>query len=133
MKQNKLAPLRPLFLLFIVFTALFIAGKNWLAKWNINQDVVIIGNLLMLLITLVSYLILLRGLKSANPHAFVRAVYGSFIIKFFVIAVTAFVYIMIAQKNVSKGALIVSMVIYLIYTFIEVSVLTKLLKQKKNA
>jgi ACR3 family arsenite efflux pump ArsB len=133
MKQNKLAPLRPLFLLFIAFTALFIAGKNWLAKWSINQDVVIIGNLLMLLITLVSYLILLRGLKSANPHAFVRAVYGSFIIKFFVIAITAFVYIMIAQKNVSKGALIVSMVIYLIYTFIEVSVLTKLLKQKKNA
>ena len=133
MKQNKLAPLRPLFLLFIVFTALFIAGKNWLAKWNINQDVVIIGNLLMLLITLVSYLILVRGLKSSNPHAFVRAVYGSFIIKFFVIAITAFVYIMIAQKNVSKGALIISMIIYLIYTFIEVSVLTKLLKQKKNA
>jgi hypothetical protein len=133
MKQNKLKPLRPLFLLFIVFTGLFVAGKNLLAKWSISQDVVIAGNLLMLIITLVSYFILLRGLKSPNPHAFVRSVYGSFIIKFFVIAITAFIYIMISQKNVNKGGLIISMFIYLIYTFIEVSVLTKLLKLKKNA
>lgn len=133
MKQNKLAPLRPIFLLFIITTALFVSGKSLLARWNINQDVVIIGNLLMVVITIISYLVLFKGLQSANPHAFVRAVYGSFILKFFIIAITAFVYIVIAKKNVSKPGIIVSMFLYLIYTFIEVSVLIKLLKQKKNA
>ena len=104
-----------------------------LARWNFDQDVLIIGNFLLLIVTLVSYLLLYRGLVSSNPQSFIRAMYGSFIVKFFIIALAAFVYIMIARKNVNKPALIFCMVLYLVYTFIEVSVLIKLLKQKKNA
>lgn len=133
MKQNKLAPLRPVLVLFIVLTAFFLTGKNFLARWNIDPDVLSIGNLILVILTLVSYLFLSRGLNSSNPHSFVRAVYGSFILKFFVIALAAFIYIMIAKKDVNKPGLISCMFLYLIYTFIEVSVLTKLLKQKKNA
>lgn len=133
MRQNKLTPLRPLFLLFIVLTAFFIAGKNMLARWSIDQDVLIIGNLLLVIVTLLSYLFLYRGLQSTNPHAFVRAMYGGFIAKFFIIAATAFVYIMIVKKNVNKPALAICLLLYLVYTFIEVAALTRLLKQKKNA
>jgi hypothetical protein len=133
MKQNKLKPLRPLLLLFICLTAFFITGKSALIRWNVDQDLVISGNLLLILITLVSYLLLYRGLQSPNPNVFVRAMYGSFIIKFFIIALAAFIYIMLAKKNVNKAGLIICMVLYLIYTFMEVSVLTRLLKQKKNA
>lgn len=104
-----------------------------LLRWGFDPDVLIIGNLLVVIITLVSYLVLNRGMRSTNPHSFVRAIYGSFILKFFVIAITAFVYIMIAKKNVNKASLITCMFLYLIYTFIEVSVLTKMMKQKKNA
>ena len=133
MKQNKLAPLRPVFLLFIVLTALFVSAKSMLTRRNVDQDVLIIGNLLLLIVTLLSYLLLYRGIQSVNPHSFVRAMYMSFIIKFFIIVLAAALYILIAKANVNKPALIICLILYLVYTFIEVSVLTKMMKQKKNA
>jgi hypothetical protein len=119
--------------LFVVLNAFFIAGKNMLGKWGVDQSVVIVGNLILFTVSLTSFLLTRRSLASANPNAFVRAIYGSFIIKFFVCAVTAFVYIMAVKKEVSKPALIICMGLYIVYTAIEVSALTKLLKQRKNA
>lgn len=133
MKQNKLAPLRPAILLFVILTALFISAKNLLIRRNVDQDVLIVGNMLLMIVTLASYLLLYRGMQSANPNAFVRAMYLSFIVKFFIIVLAAALYILIAKSNVNKPALIFCLFLYLVYTFIEVSVLTKLMKQKKNA
>jgi hypothetical protein len=50
-----------------------------------------------------------------------------------VIAIAAFIYIQMAKKEVNKPALFACMGLYLVYTFIEISTLTKMLKQKKNA
>lgn len=133
MKRSNLKPLRPLIVLFVLLSGFFIAGKNMLIKWGADQDVLIWGNLLLFLVTLVSYLLSVKGLNAANPNAFVRSMYGSFMIKFFVIAIAAFIYIQVTGKAVNKPALFACLGLYLIYTFIEVSVLTKLLKEKKNA
>ena len=59
--------------------------------------------------------------------------YGSFMIKFFLIAIVAFVYIMVARKNVNKPGLIVCGLLYIVYTVLETGALMKLLKQRKNA
>jgi uncharacterized oligopeptide transporter (OPT) family protein len=133
MKQNKLAPLRPIFILFVLLTAFFLSAKSMLIRSNVDTDVLIIGNLLLVIVTLLSYLLLYRGVQSVNPHAFVRAMYLSFIIKFFVIALAAALYILIAKSAVNKPGIIICLFLYLVYTFIEVSVLTKMMKQKKNA
>ena len=45
----------PVIILFIVLNGFFIAGKNLLAKWGMDRDVVIIGNLILFVITLVSF------------------------------------------------------------------------------
>ena len=132
MNKNLLQSIRPLVLVFIFLTAFFITGKSWLEKNEVNQDVLIIGNLLLFLISLTAFLITNKALSSTNPQAFVRAMYGSFIIKFFVLAITAFVYIMVAKKNVNKPALIACAGLYIIYTGIETRALMKILKQKKN-
>ncbi|MEO8406569.1 MAG: hypothetical protein ABI480_18300 [Chitinophagaceae bacterium] len=133
MRQSKLAAIRPILILFVALTGFFIAGRNFLAKRNIDQEVLIAGNLLLVSVTVISYLLFIRSIKSTNPNAFVRAMYGSFILKFFVIAIAAFIYIMVTKSSVNKGALIVCMILYLLYTFIEVSVLLKLMKKNKNA
>jgi hypothetical protein len=133
MKQTKLAPLRPALILFIILTALFISAKSFFGRYNIDQDVLIAGNMLLAIVTVLSYLMLLRGIRSTNPHSFVRAMYLSFIVKFFIIVAAAGIYVVIAGSEVNKAALIICMFLYLVYTFIEVSVLTKLMKQKKNA
>lgn len=132
MNKNLLQSIRPLIFVFVFLTAFFISGKSWFEKKGVDQDVLIAGNLILFLVSLFAFLITNKALTSSNPQAFVRAMYSSFIIKFFVLAVTAFVYIMIAKKNVNKPALVVCAGLYIIYTGIETRTLMKMLKQKKN-
>lgn len=133
MGKNKFKAFMPVLLVFIALNAFFISGKNMLQRWNVDQDVVIIGNLLLLLITLVSFLLAKRGLNNSNPYAFVRSVYGSVMLKLFVCIIAALVYIAIYKSSLNKPALFICMGLYLVYTFLEVAILMKLLKQKKNA
>ena len=133
MNRTNLKLIRPMILIFIFLNAFFLLGKDWLAKKGIDQDVLMMGNLLLFFVSLVTFLITNRSLQSGNPNAFVRAMYGGFIIKFFVVAIAAFVYIMVAKKDVNKPALFSCMGLYIVYTFFEVSSLLRVLKQKKNA
>lgn len=133
MNKDLLRLLRPLLIIFILINAFAITGKSWLEKNSVDQSVLIAGNLLLFLVSLTAFLITYRSLRSSNPQAFVRAMYGSFMIKFFLIAIVAFVYIMIARKNVNKPGLIACGVLYIVYTVLETGALMKLLKQRKNA
>ena len=133
MNKRKLAAIQPMIILFIVLTGFFISGRSMLAKWGADQEVLILGNLLVFTTVFVSFLLLNKAIQSPNPQAFVRAMYGSFIIKFFMLALAAFIYIMLTKKNVNRPALFTCIGLYFVYTFIEISVLMKLLKQKKNA
>jgi hypothetical protein len=133
MKGNKLRPFLPVIILFVALNGFFVTGRSMLEKWNADQSVLIMGNLVLFIVTLLSYLLALRGLRSDNPHAVVRSVYGSFMVKFFICIIAALAYIISVKRNVNKPALFACMGLYLVYSFIEVSVLTKLSKQKKNA
>lgn len=133
MNNKPLQFIRPLIFVFTFIMAFSITGKSWLEKNGVDQLVLIGGNLLLFIVSLTAFFITFNALKSVNPQAFVRAMYGSFMIKFFLIAVAAFIYIMIAKKEVNKPALIICGGLYIIYTAIETRALMKLLKQKKNA
>ena len=133
MNRSSLQLLRPMILVFILVNAFFLVGKGWLIKRGADQEVLIVGNLLLFAVSVITFLITCRSLQSSNPNAFVRAMYGGFIIKFFAVAVAAFIYIMITKKNVNKPALFSCMLLYVVYTFIEVKTLLGVLKQKKNA
>ena len=130
--RNK-KPFMPVVLLFLILNAFLIAGRTMLQRWNADQNVLIIGNALLFIITIISFLLAQRGLKNTNTHAFIRAIIGGIMIKLFVFIIAAFVYISIFKKQINKPALFTCMGLYLVYTFFEVSVLTKQLKQKANA
>ena len=130
--RNK-KPFMPVVLLFLLLNAFFIAGRTMLDRWNADQNVLIIGNALLFIITLVSFLLAQRGLRNTNTHAFIRAIIGGIMIKLFVFVIAAFIYISMFKKEINKPALFTCMGLYLVYTFFEVSVLTKQLKQKANA
>ena len=125
--------IRPIVLIFIFVNALLLTGSSWLANKGIDQSVLIIGNLVIFLASFGSLLISLRANQSASPQAPVRSMYVSFMIKFFLIAITALVYIMVVKKDVNKPALIACAALYIIYSILEVAALTKMLKNKKNA
>jgi hypothetical protein len=133
MKKNRLKPIRGMLVMFVFLTATFALQQRRFIYWGFDPDVLVIGNLILATVTLVSYLLLYRSLQSSNTNSFIRAMYLGFIIKFFVLVVAAFIYITMAKSNVNKPSLIACAAMYILYTFIEVAVLTKLLKQKKNA
>jgi hypothetical protein len=133
MSNNSLQFTRPLSIVMIIVSGFCITGKNWLIKKGIDYEVVVIGNLILYIVSMAAYLISSRAMRSSNPQAFVRAMYLSFMVKFFVVVITAFIYIMMTRKNVNKPALGICAVLYIIYTVIETKALTRLLKQKKNA
>ena len=133
MGKNKLNGFMPVVLLFIAFNIFFVVGKNVLARWNVDQNVVMVGNVLMVFITLFSFFLAKRGLGNPNPYAFVRSVYMSVMLKLFVCIIAALIYISMYKQNLNKPALFICMGLYLLYTFFEVRILMKMLKQKKNA
>ena len=132
MTKRRVKSFLPIVVIFVILNGFFIAGKTMLARWGVDQEVVIIGNLLLFVISIVSFLLGLRGLKNPNPHAFVRSVYTSMMLKLFICIIAAFIYISMYRDNINKPALFTCMGLYLLYTFVEVSILTKLLKGKTN-
>ena len=87
---------------------------------------------MLFVIFILSFFVAQNGLKNTNPRAFVRSVYGSMMIKLFTCIIAAVIYIAIYKKDLNKPALFTLMGLYLVYTFIEVATLTKMLKQKAN-
>ena len=132
MRRNR-SPLFPIIIFFILLNALFLTGKNFLERSGLDQSVLIVGNAVLFASTLVSFVFAKQGLRSENPQAFVRSVYLSIMIKLFICVIAAVIYIFLFRRNINRPALFTCMGLYLIYTFIEVSVLTKILKEKKNA
>lgn len=129
--RSRMRDFAPVLLLFIILNALFVAGRTWLERWGADQGVMIAGNLLLFLITLFSFLLAQRGLRSPNPHHFVRSVYTSILVKLFACMIAALVYIATNKQNLNKPALFTCMGLYLVYTFLEVSVLMRMLRNNK--
>jgi hypothetical protein len=125
--------LRTLAILFVLLNGVFLSANRVLAQWGIDVNVVIGGNLLLFIVTLISALLSRRSLKASNPNAFVRAMYASVMIKLFACIIAAFVYFTVVGKSVNKPGLFVCMGLYVIYTVVEISSLTKLLRAQKNA
>lgn len=123
-QQNK--AVLPLVILFIVLNGLFVGGSALFSRWGINRDILIIANIVLFLISLISFFIQKKGLATKNPHAFVRGVMGSMLIRMS-IAVAAFVfYLMMAGKEVDKGAVFICMFLYILYLVVEVALMMKL-------
>lgn len=133
MTRRKFRAFFPIVIFFVLLNGFFISGKNLLLRWNVNEDVLIAGNLLLFIITLISFVLAQRGLNNPNPYAFVRSVYLSVMLKLFICIIAAFIYISIYKTSLNKPALFICMGLYLVYTFMEVALLMKLLKQNRNA
>ena len=124
--------LLPLLLVFIICNGFFLSAKTLLAKWGIDNAVLIIANSLFLLLSLVTFFIQQKALQNSNPNVFVRSVMAGMMIKMFVCIIAIFIYWFVMKEKFSKSAVIMAMVLYLIYLVVEVSLVTKL-NRKKNA
>lgn len=133
MNKNQYRHIIPIIIIFIIVTAISIIAKDWLIGQGIDPDVMLVGNITLFAVSILAWFINQRSVRSSNPQSSVRAMYGSFMVKFFVLAVAAFVYIMMTKKEVNKGGLMVCAGLYIIYAVFETRALMRLSKEKKNA
>jgi hypothetical protein len=130
--NNKWKAFLPIEFIFIIVIIIIVAGNKLFQQWNVDTSVIAGSNFILFLITVISFLLAKRGLNHTNPNVFFRAVYSGIMLKLFACIIVAFIYISMNRTHINKAALFISMGLYLVYTFVEVSVLMKLLKQKTN-
>jgi hypothetical protein len=122
----------PLVVVFLITSALIFAFRQFLEAHGFDWQVLIGGNLFIYIITTISFHFLNKGINAADTNAFLRNAYGAILIKLFACAGAAFIYILASGKNINKPALFASMGLYLIYTFVELSVIMKQSNARKN-
>ena len=123
----------PLTIIFIITTAIFITARARLSSWNMDVDVLILGNIILMAATAVSFYFYTKALQNNNVQAFLRMVYSAMFVKMLTCIFAVVIYIVVAGKMVNKGAIFGCMFLYFLYTFTELAILMKLSKQNKNA
>jgi hypothetical protein len=123
----------PLLLIFMVITAFLVTQTRLLEKWNIDPNVVIVGNVILFLATTISYFMYQKSLRNNRVQVFLRMIYGGMMIKMMVCLFAVLIYIMSVGKAVNKAGIFFCMFLYAVYTVVEMSSLMKLSKLNKNA
>jgi hypothetical protein len=122
----------PLVIVFLIAAGLILIFRNSLEQYGFDWQVLSGGNLIVYLVTVISMHLLSKGLNADNTNAFLRGAYSGILLKLFACAGAAFIYILISGKNLNTPALFASMFLYLVYTFVELSVILKQSNAKKN-
>ena len=125
-----LKDLLPFIILFILFNNFFLFGKNILAKWGLDNLVLIIANSLFFIINIVAYAMQKKALKNANPNVFIRSVMAGMMIKMAICIIAVMIYALAFKNNFSKYSVFAAVFLYFIYLAVEVRAATKLNKQK---
>ncbi len=120
----------PLVVVFLLIAIAILVFKNALTQNGVDWQVLSGGNLIIYLITIISVHMLTKGLQAETTHGFLRNAYSGILLKLMACAVAAFVYILIAGKNLNKPALFGCMGLYLVYSFMEMRLILKMNKQK---
>ncbi len=122
----------PLFIVFIFINCLLFAIHAKLAEYNVDAKVVFGANCILFVVSVLCIAMHCIAMKSPNPNVMIRSIMLSTLIKLLVFAIATFVYVFITGKNKSVYAIICSMGLYFIYTFIEVRIALKLNKSNGN-
>jgi hypothetical protein len=124
----------PLILIFVITSAICLVFSASLANWGIDAKVLLVGNIILIAATFISFMFYRRSLANNHAPFFLRMIYSAMFTKMMICIFSAFIYIVTYQKNVSKGAIFACMFLYFVYTFVELAIVMKLSKQnKKNA
>jgi len=118
----------PVIILFGLLTVIIAVTRGWAAGLGLDPDLLLVGNIFLCVLSLLSFLLLYRSVKTPSPQSFIRNFYISFLVKFILVASASLIYALSAEK-INRLSVIICMVLYLIYTFIELRIILKESKQ----
>lgn len=134
--ENKVAsrPFLPILWIFVISCVFIVLGRSNLADWKVDFRVLLGGNVLLFVVTAVSFVLYSKALRNKNPHAFVRMMYGSLLIKMFACLIATFIYASLVGRMVNRNGIFGCFGLYILYTWLEVRILMQLSKKSpKNA
>jgi len=100
---------------------------------SINFSLVFTSNCLLFCLSTLILRIQQKGLNNKNPNAFIQSIMLGMLLKMFVCVIAVLIYVLISKSGINKNGLLLSMFLYLIYLAVEVSAISKINKQRKNA
>jgi len=119
----------PIGVVFLVFSLFFVAGRPLLAQGRVDYRVLLGGNILLFGVTAISFYLYTKALRNNNPHAFVRMMYGSLLVKMVACLVATLIYAWVAGPTVNKNGIFGCFALYVVYTWLEVKILMQLSKK----
>ncbi|MFP5041830.1 hypothetical protein [Parasediminibacterium sp. JCM 36343] len=122
--------LLPSLLVFVLITLVFQLAAGFFDKLGISHRVVILGNWLLYTLSAFTAWMHIQAIKNPNPHVFSRSVLGGTAIKLFALGIAMVVYLLMAGNNKSIFAIFTIMLLYVIYTVLDVR--AALLLNKKD-
>ena len=100
------------------------------ADWKINYRVYSLGNVLLFVVTYLSFLLHIKALRNPNPHVFVRMLYSSLLVKMLVCLAAVLIYAVASGGAINRNGIIACVALYLSYTVLEVMILQQLYREK---
>ena len=100
---------------------------------SINFNLVFTSNCLLFCLSTLILRIQQKGLNNKNPNAFIQSIMLGMLLKMFVCVIAVLIYVLMSKSGINKNGLLLSMFLYLIYLAVEVSAISKINKQRKNA
>lgn len=121
----------PVIALFVFICGVCLMLRNWMTANSVSMVVVLCVNLLLFSLAMICTAMHHMAVKNPNPAAFVRSIMGATVLKLFVLTAAVMVYVYITGVKQSAPAIISGMILYAVYTVVEVKGAYKLNKAHK--
>ena len=115
----------PLVLVFVVVNLLALLMGSVFKTWNIDPWLIAGANCLLFLISVYNAVQHVKVMLQSNPHAMVRGVMGTTVLKLFVLGTAAFIYLYNSGESRNVNGLFLSMGLYILYTWLDVRIALK--------
>jgi len=110
----------PILFLFVLINTLLLFGNAYFMEVNfIKYKFIMVVNLMLFAMSIFNF-IRLKKMDDKNPHAMVRSVMVGTLLKMLIFAGAALGYATQTKTPVGMATLLISMALYLIYTWLEI-------------
>lgn len=105
--------------------------KSPLEAANISRSVLYSGNVILFIVTLMAFYFESKGLEQKTTAAFMKYMYSGMMLKLFVCLIAVLSYVFATRPDYSRTAILICMLLYVVYTAVEIITLTKINKEKR--
>lgn len=112
--------------IFVALSALFWEFRETLANsWHLPGPSLRLGNALLFAVTVLAFFLESKGVRAKTSAGFIRYVYLGLILKLFLCIAGVITCVVVYREGITIQVLIAWMLLYAVYTSVEVSQLIK--------